>query len=238
MPADGPDSAPPAAPEPEPGPAPAPAAAQANGQESTERLVTLSDGVVAIALTLLILGIQVPSTDGVRNPDSISVLADALSRTVDGWISYVVSFYVIAQFWVVHRRAFRAIRGHAEGLAWWNFLYLFTITVMPFTADLIGKWADNPLSVIIFSGNLILANAASYGLLTFSRRHRLLTAPGDEVIRWYRSPEGLISLGFYLLSIPVALVSPDWARLCYVGLAIAPRLATGVTRYRERRQAA
>jgi uncharacterized membrane protein len=205
--------------------------------DGTERLVTLSDGVVAIALTLLILGIQVPSTEGVHDTGSISVLADALYHTVDGWISYVISFYVIAQFWTVHRRSFRGIRGHAEGLAWWNFLFLFTITVMPFTADLIGKWAENPLAVIIFSCNLILANAASYGLLAFSRRHHLLTVQGDTVVGWYRSLEGLISLGFYLLSIPVALVSPDWARVCYAGLAVAPRIDALVTWYRVRRRA-
>ncbi len=214
------------------------AANEAGDDPSTERLVMLSDGVVAIALTLLILGIQVPSPDGVRDPDSVSALAGALSRTVDGWISYVISFYVIAQFWQVHRRVFRGIRGHAEGLAWWNFLFLFTITVMPFTADLIGKWPDNPLSVTIFSANLILANVASYGVLSFSRRRRLLTAQGFAVARWYRSLEGVISLSFYVLAIPIAFVNPSVAKLCWAGLAIAPWLAARVNRYRAGRQAA
>jgi TMEM175 potassium channel family protein len=214
------------------------AADEAGDDPSTERLVMLSDGVVAIALTLLILSIQVPSPDGVRDPDSISALAGALGHTVDGWISYVISFYVIAQFWQVHRRVFRGIRGHAEGLAWWNFLFLFTITVMPFTADLIGKWADNPLAVIIFSANLILANVASYGVLSFGRRRGLLTAQGVLVARWYRSREGMISLSFYVLAIPVALVNPSVAKVCWAGLAIAPWLAARITRYREGRQAA
>jgi TMEM175 potassium channel family protein len=239
MPVDDPESAPPAVPEPAPAPETATEAADETGeQDGTERIVMLSDGVVAIALTLLILGIQVPSPDGVRDPNSISALAGALSHTVDGWISYVISFYVIAQFWQVHRRVFRGIRGHAEGLVWWNFLFLFTITVMPFTADLIGKWADNPLAVIIFSGNLILANVASYGVLAFSRRHHLLTARGDAVAGWYRSLEGVLSLGFYLLAIPVAFVNPSLAKLCWAGLAIAPWLAARITGLRGERPAA
>ena len=204
---------------------------ETNDEHGTERLVALSDGVTAIALTLLILAIQVPSPRPGQDPDS-------LSNTVDGWISYVISFYVIAQFWTVHRRVFRGIRGHAEGLGWWNFLFLFTITVMPFTADLIGKWADNPLSVIIFSVNLILANLASYAVLTFSRRHYLLTARGDAVIQWYRSLEGLISLAFLIVSIPIALVSPGWAKLCWAGLAVAPWLAARITGLRGERPAA
>jgi uncharacterized membrane protein len=233
MSADGSDS-------PMPGtPAPEPATATDNQDEpSTDRLVTLSDGVVAIALTLLILSIQVPSPDGLRDPNSVSELAAALARTVDGWISYVISFYVIAQFWLIHRQVFRGIRGHREGLAVWNFLFLITISVMPFTSDLIGKFAENPLSVIIFSVNLILANLAIYGMLTFSRRHRLLNARGGAVLERYNSLEGWISMSFYVLAIPVALVSPDVAKLCWAGLALAPRIATRITKYRGDRPAA
>jgi uncharacterized membrane protein len=207
-------------------------------EKSTERLVALSDGVVAIALTLLILGIQVPSPEGLRDPDSISVLAGALAKTVDGWISYVISFYVIAKFWLIHRRVFRGIRGHASGLAFWNFLFLFTISVMPFTSELVGRWAGNPLSVIIFSLNLILANVATYGLLAFSRRRRLLTGQGASVLGRYRSLEGMISMGFYVLAIPVALVSPAVGKLCWAGLAVAPGIASWITKYRDGRHAA
>jgi uncharacterized membrane protein len=232
MAADGSDS-------PAPGtPAPEPAAVTDPQDEPTDRLVTLSDGVVAIALTLIILGIQVPSTDGLRDPNSVSVLADALSKTVDGWISYAISFYVIAQFWLIHRQVFRGIRGHREGLAVWNFLFLFTISVMPFTSDLVGKWSENPLSVMIFSLNLILANVAMYGMLTFSRRHRLLNERGVAVLQRYESVEGWISVSFYLLAIPVSLVSPDVAKLCWAGLAIAPRLASMITKRRGNQPAA
>ena len=232
MSADGSDSATPGTPSPEP------AAATDDQDASTDRLVTLSDGVVAIALTLLILSIQVPSPAHLRDPNSVSVLAALLAKSVDGWISYVISFYVIAQFWLIHRRVFRGIRGHREGLAAWNFLFLITISVMPFTSDLVGKWAENPLSVIIFSLNLILANVAIYGMLRFSRRHRLLNTQGVAVLGRYESLEGAISISFYVLAIPVALVSPDVAKLCWAGLAIAPRLAARITKYRAGRHVA
>jgi uncharacterized membrane protein len=173
-----------------------------------------------------------------RDPDSITALAGALSQTVDGWISYAISFYVIAQFWSIHRQVFRGIHGHREGLAVWNFVFLFTISVMPFTSDLIGKYSENPLSVMIFSLNLILANVAMYGMLTFSRRHRLLNERGVAVLQRYESVEGWISVSFYLLAIPVSLVSPDVAKLCWAGLAIAPRLASRITKRRGNQPAA
>jgi amino acid transporter len=105
-----------------------------------DRLLALSDGVVAIAITLLVLQLNVPSPAALTDPDSASELAAHLSKGADQLVSYVISFYVIAQFWFVHHRVFRRITGQQEGLAWWNFAFLFTITIMPFTSDLLGKF--------------------------------------------------------------------------------------------------
>jgi uncharacterized membrane protein len=231
MAADGPAASAPGIP-PAPGPAAAGDDADAPG---TDRLITLSDGVVAIALTLLILDIRIPS--GLRHPDSVSALADALSGTVDNWISYVISFYVIAQFWVIHHKVFRGIRAHTGGLAAWNFLFLFTISVMPFTSALVGQFPENPLSVIIFSANLILANLATRGMLIFSRRRRLLNSRGEAVLAEFRSLQGAIDISFYIIAIPVALVSPDLGKLCWLGLALSARIADVINRIRGARPA-
>jgi hypothetical protein len=104
-----------------------------------DRLLALSDGVVAIALTLLVLQLRVPSAAQVTDPTSAAELAAQLSRGGDRLVSYVISYYVIAQFWLVHHRVFRHVAGQREGLAWWNFAFLPTITLMPFTSDLLGS---------------------------------------------------------------------------------------------------
>jgi uncharacterized membrane protein len=122
-----------------------------------ERLLALSDGVVAIAITLLVLQLNVPDPTKLTNPTSASELAAQLRKDADQLISYVISFYVIAQFWLVHHRVFRRITRQREGLAWWNFAFLFTVSVMPFTSDLQGKFAANPLAVDIFAMNLLAA---------------------------------------------------------------------------------
>jgi uncharacterized membrane protein len=127
-----------------------------------DRLLALSDGVVAIAITLLVLQLSVPPPAALADPDSARELAAQLGKGADQLVSYVISFYVIAQFWLVHHRVFRRITGQQEGLAWWNFAFLFTITVMPFTSDLLGKFAENPLAIDIFAAKycwLLLAVA-------------------------------------------------------------------------------
>ena len=71
---------------------------------SVARLLTVSDNVVAIALTLLALQVKVPPLDQVANPDSAADLAAELAKEAGQLISYLVAFYVIAQFWLTHRR--------------------------------------------------------------------------------------------------------------------------------------
>ena len=149
---------------------------QNDDMPSVDRLLALSDGVVAIALTLLVLQLRVPSLPS-ASADSASALAAALAKGGDQLTAYVISFYVVAQFWLVHHRVFQHLVGQQEGLAWWNFGFLFTITIMPFTSDLLGQYGSNPLAVDIFALNLLLAALATQATSELGRRRGLMT-PG------------------------------------------------------------
>jgi TMEM175 potassium channel family protein len=134
------------------------------------RLLALSDGVIAIALTLLVLQLHVPAVSELAHPDSAADLADALGQGSAELVSYGISFYVIAQFWVVHRQVFRRIGEKEDGLEWWNFAFLFTISIMPFTSTLLGTFVGNPLAVDIFAANLLIASLATQAMIVIARR--------------------------------------------------------------------
>ncbi len=189
-----------------------------------ERLLALSDGVVAIAITLLVLQLNVPPPAKLADPTSASELATQLGKGADQLISYVISFYVIAQFWLVHHRVFRRMAGQREGLAWWNFVFLFTITVMPFTSDLLGKYSANPLAVDIFAVNLLAATLATQLTLVYGRRKDLLIA---ETARETQAAQmrAVASVFVIVLSIGIAWVNTGAAKYCWLLLAIAPRVA-------------
>ena len=191
---------------------------------SVDRLLALSDGVVAIAITLLVLQLNVPSPAKLADPNSASELAVQLGNGADRLVSYVISFYVIAQFWLVHHRVFGRITGQQEGLAWWNFAFLFTITVMPFTSDLLGEFAANPLAVDIFAANLLLATVATELTVIYGRRKGLVTAETAQETRaaQYRVAA---SVAVIVLSIGIAWVNPDAAKYFWLLLAVAPRIA-------------
>jgi uncharacterized membrane protein len=194
-----------------------------------ERLLALSDGVVAIALTLLVLSLHVPVSTVLHHidPTSPGDLASALQGLTNPLISYVISFYVIAQFWLAHHRTFRLMAGHDEGLAWWNFLFLFAITLLPFSADLLGKYSENPLAVDIFALNLLIGSLSTITVMTAAQRKGLLKPTAKpEVLRAGR----VRALGIMLVvaaSMGVAWFpswGPDVAKYMWFLIAIVPRV--------------
>jgi uncharacterized membrane protein len=189
-----------------------------------DRLLALSDGVVAIAITLLVLQLNVPLPAALHHPDSASELAGKLGKGADQLISYVISFYVIAQFWLVHHRVFRRITGQREGLAWWNFAFLFTITVMPFTSNLVGKFSANPLAVDIFAVNLLAAMLATHLTLTYGYRNNLVIAESPREMQAAQL-RAAASAFVIVVSIGIAWVNTGAAKYCWLLLAVAPWLA-------------
>jgi uncharacterized membrane protein len=198
-----------------------------------ERLLALSDGVVAIALTLLVLSLHVPVVHAINlhavgpatNPQNDpGKLWDALGGLADPFISYVISFYVIAQFWLAHHRTFRLMTGHDEGLAWWNFLFLFAITLLPFSADLLGQYSGNPVAVDVFAFNLLVGSLSTITVMTAAQRKGLLKPTAKpEVLRASR----VRALGIMIVvaaSMGVAWYSPDLAKYMWFLIAVVPRV--------------
>ncbi len=198
-----------------------------DGLPNVDRLLTLSDGVVAIALTLLVLQLSVPH---IANPTSASDLANALGQNGDRFISYGVSFYIIGQFWLAHHRVFRAIDRHSEGLAWWNFVFLFTITVMPFTSDLLGAYGSNPLAIDIFGLNLVAASLATQATLIYGHRRHLIVAKVDRTAVRAGRIRTVWVVGVALLSMGLAWVDTGKSKLSWTLIAVGPAVATFWTR--------
>ncbi|MBV8462414.1 MAG: DUF1211 domain-containing protein [Acidimicrobiales bacterium] len=187
-----------------------------------DRLLALSDGVVAIALTLLVLQLRVPATSLLHDTTSAPQLADRLRHDGDQLISYLVAFYVVARFWLAHHRLFRQMTGHDEILAWWNFAFLMAITLVSFTSDLLGQYGSNPLAVNIFGLNLLLAGLTSIGTMAYARRSGLVREGVDPgVFRIGQVRTASLSVAV-VISMAVAWVDTDAAKFCWLLIAILP----------------
>jgi uncharacterized membrane protein len=180
-----------------------------------DRLLALTDGVVAIALTLLVLQLRVPELT--QNMDSAKALWHALNVDGGELTSYLISFLVIAQFWLVHHRILRTMRGHSEGLAWRNFAFLLALTLMPFTSDLMGRYSDNPLSITFFAINLLALSLSTQWIYLYAINHHLVV---DKRRSSYEERLGRVrsSLTIAVVSIAIVLAWTDTSVARYVWL--------------------
>jgi uncharacterized membrane protein len=197
-----------------------------------ERLLALTDGVVAIALTLLVLQLQVPVTHALsKDPDSAHALWHALNPDASELTSYLVSFLVIAQFWMVHHRVLRGMRGHSEGLAWRNFSFLLALTLMPFTSDLIGRYGTNPVAITLFGLNLVAISLSTQWIFLYAAHHDLLMnvarSKHDERTARLRV---LFVIGIVALSMALAWTAPQWAKFVWLLFLVVTPVAERVSR--------
>ena len=197
-----------------------------------ERLLALTDGVVAIALTLLVLQLQVPVTQTLTDhPDSAGALWDALNVDAAEMSSYLVSFLVIAQFWMVHHRVLRGMKGHSEGLAWRNFGFLLALTLMPFTSDLIGRYGSNPVAITLFGLNLVAISLSTQWIYLYAARHNLVVdaARSAEDERTARVRVVLV-ISIVSLSIALAWTAPKLAKFTWLLFLVVPPTAIRLSR--------
>ena len=201
-----------------------------------DRLLALTDGVVAIALTLLVLQLQVPLTETLKtNPDSARALWDALGVDGDELTSYLVSFLVIAQFWLVHHRILRSMRGHSEGLAWRNFGFLLTLTLMPFTSDLIGRYGNNPVAITLFGLNLVAISLSTQWIFLYAAGHNLLVEEARSVHDERASRVRVVFvIGIIAISLALAWTDPHLAKYVWLLFLVAPAASERITRRIEK----
>ncbi|MBS1836763.1 MAG: DUF1211 domain-containing protein, partial [Actinobacteria bacterium] len=105
-----------------------------------DRVVTFSDGVVAIAITLLVLPLLDLAADG---GDFERLMSTAWPRV----IAFVVSFAVVANFWLVHHRVLSGIVAVSGPLIWANMLWLATIAFLPFPTEVLGVRDSSEMGV-------------------------------------------------------------------------------------------
>ncbi len=123
-----------------------------------ERLLFFSDAVVAIAITLLIL----PVLDLVSESRSVTELLEDDHQRV---LMFLISFAVIAQFWVSHHRMFERLATYSYGLVWANVLWLATIAFLPFPTEVLGQFGDDDARVRFLYIASVLAGSAALLLL-------------------------------------------------------------------------
>ncbi|MDB4953026.1 MAG: hypothetical protein JWO36_595 [Myxococcales bacterium] len=118
------------------------------------RLETLGDGVFAIAMTVLVLGIQVPDVSG---PGALTAHLITLWPKL---ASYALSFVMLGVLWIGHYYQFQYIRRADRGLIWLNLFFLLAVTFLPFGAGVLGNSYQDWVAVLLYGGTILAAGTA------------------------------------------------------------------------------
>lgn len=178
------------------------------------RIVAFSDGVFAIAITLLVLGLEVPKHL------ASDQLAHAIFDNWDNFVAFAISFAVIGRFWVVHHRFFSEVKAFDGRLLGLNLLYLAWIVLIPFSSQVLGEYGGETPSVVLYSVNL--AAVVLIGLwMGVDARRGGLTATDDETHQENRIRSAYIA-GIFLLSIPLGFLAPRAAPYLWLLLFLDP----------------
>ena len=191
---------------------------------SLERLAALSDGIFAVAMTLLVLDIHIPPAESVH---SEAALLQSLAALGPQWIAYGMSFLTLGIFWAGQQTQLNHLREGSRDLTWIHLAFLFTITVMPLTTRLLAEFITYRTALLFYWLNVLLPGAILYWSWTHATRHGLIKEDTEPEIRGAICRRILIAQTLYAFGAALCMVSNYLSIgvivLVQLNYAIAPR---------------
>src|SRR6266508_2220495 len=172
---------------------------------SKDRLDALTDGVFAFAMTLLVVNLDLPEN---FHPSSAAELISALLGLGGTLIAYVVTFLVLATFWLGRARTKEEPESARGAYAWSVLFHLFFVTLLPFSMIVVGRYDLAP-AICVYGANMLLLALTAIGItLVIERDIRRRLVPSGR-------PEYGVLIASAILSMAIGFYSPDSAMYAY-----------------------
>ena len=169
----------------------------------TERIKAFSDGVFSIVITLLVLELHVPVLEV---KESGSELIWALVAIWPKLLTYVASFVVVGIYWIAHHNFFHYVHRTNRSLLWLNNLYLMAVSLIAFSAGMLGSYPDNKVAVFAYGMNLVLVGSALSSMWIYVIKQKMINEHGLLVIRATRIIVAM-PVAIYFFASCMALIS-------------------------------
>ena len=188
------------------------------------RLESLTDGIFAFAMTLLVTSLILPRSAFVTDTAS-----QALVSLIPDFYHYIIAFFVLAAFWTAHHLQFSHVKYVDRNFMTLSIVGLFFVTLVPFTTSFIGDYDNDPVAAIAFETSLLILGLIFALQWVYATRNRRLVAPDfpAERIR-YGTIRNLIVPVISLAAIGIALIGSDSSTMMYMTL---PLVSFGMERY-------
>ncbi len=161
------------------------------------RLEAFSDGVIAILITIMVLELKVPAS---REPAALLGLWPV-------FLSYLLSFLVIAIYWVNHHGLFHRCRQVDNAVLWTNMAFLLCISLIPFATAYMGENRFTPFATALYGASLFLAGL-SFVPMRKAVERQLVDDAAYRIVGRRAAIKNYVSLALYAASVPLAFVHP------------------------------
>lgn len=127
--------------------------------QSVERLAALSDGVFAVAMTLLVLDLRAPASEAIHSDRALWLALTALAPKL---MMYVMSFLTLGIFWVGQQSQLNHLARSDRSLSWIHLVFLFFVSMTPFSTTLLAEFTAYRIALLLYWLNILLLGAALY----------------------------------------------------------------------------
>lgn len=178
-----------------------------------DRLVFFSDGVIAIAITLLALDLRLPESHGIANRELAAMLLAMLPR----YIAFALSFVVIGAYWRAHHAMFRFIHRFDAALLVRNLIFLFFVVQLPFLTSVLGAHGDLFTAIALYGAGMACMGLSSVWIWSYAASHGMVAGVTPLQVRDFTWRALVVPIVF-LLSIPIAFARPQAAALSWFAI--------------------
>ncbi len=188
--------------------------------ESTERIETLVDGIFAIAMTLLVLNLDIPQ---LVNPITDATLQNILFGLGPKLFTYALSFILLAIFWRVNHGQFYYIKRLNSPLLWITVIWLLFVALVPFSTSLVGQYGNLTTAQVFFGLNMFFIGIL-IALIWYYATEKNFTVDNLKLEQvMYIRRLNLILPIVSLIAIGLAFIIPSWSSLAYILIPILHR---------------
>ena len=176
--------------------------------QSLERIAALSDGVFAFALTLLVLDLRLPVADTIHSEHE---LWHGLVLITPSIVMYLMSFLTLGIFWNGQQTQMNYLARCDRDLTWMYILFLFAVTLTPFSTKLLAAFFAYRLALVVYWLNILLMGVVLYGSWRYASRAGLIKEDAPVEIRRAIRRRVVIAQSLYAAGALLCIIGTRWS---------------------------
>lgn len=195
----------------------------------THRLEALGDGLFAIVMTLMVLELKIPEWEGEVTNERVW---HYLGELAPSFFAFALSFIILGIFWFAHRLVHLFVGHSNRRLMWLSMLFYLCISLIPFSAAMLGRYPENQLVEVIYGVNMVAACQFLYWLWSYANSVAdLMVREVPAELEREVNTLFLFAPASYMVAIGISFVEPIWSFYFYLVAPLCYLIPTKLDRY-------